>query len=69
MKRSNKSSFMPNSTVFPGGVKELSDSNAKWTQLYQRLGVPSKNLNDLSIVQDKNRPQIFNQTVGDNIDR
>ena len=60
---------MPNFMVFPGGITELSDSNEKWTQLYQRFGVNSKKLIDLSVIQEEKRPQIFEQAPNENIDK
>ncbi|XP_077308671.1 acyl-coenzyme A diphosphatase NUDT19 [Lithobates pipiens] len=36
LKRSQKSSFMPNAFVFPGGVVDVSDFSNDWIQVFQR---------------------------------
>lgn len=38
LQRSNKSGFMPNVYVFPGGNVSKSDSNIRWLQIFEKCG-------------------------------
>lgn len=38
LKRSSKSSFMPNSYVFPGGNVDVADSSTEWRDLFDEYG-------------------------------
>uniref|UniRef100_A0A1B0A518 Nudix hydrolase domain-containing protein n=1 Tax=Glossina pallidipes TaxID=7398 RepID=A0A1B0A518_GLOPL len=42
--RHEKSSFMPNSAVFPGGVSETADESPLWYQHFQKFGVTKEQL-------------------------
>lgn len=39
MKRSARSSFMPDTHVFPGGTLDKSDCSHEWLKLYKKFGV------------------------------
>ena len=43
-KRSNRSSFMASTYVFPGGVVDPSDYSSKWWSLFDKLGYKKDNL-------------------------
>ncbi|XP_034667133.1 nucleoside diphosphate-linked moiety X motif 19 [Drosophila subobscura] len=57
--RASKSSFMPDSSVFPGGVCDASDSSPAWLSHFQRHKISSAMLNDVCHVKGP-RPEIFN---------
>ncbi|XP_017153619.2 nucleoside diphosphate-linked moiety X motif 19 [Drosophila miranda] len=57
--RTSKSSFMPNSSVFPGGVCEATDSSPTWLSHFQRHNISSAMLRDVCHVKAP-RPEIFN---------
>uniref|UniRef100_A0A1B0BJG1 Nudix hydrolase domain-containing protein n=1 Tax=Glossina palpalis gambiensis TaxID=67801 RepID=A0A1B0BJG1_9MUSC len=42
--RHEKSTFMPNSAVFPGGVSETTDESPLWYQHFQKFGVTKEQL-------------------------
>lgn len=47
LKRNEKSSFMPNSYVFPGGVSEAADFSEEWFDVFKKCGYePSSLLKD-----------------------
>nr|XP_017108858.2 nucleoside diphosphate-linked moiety X motif 19 [Drosophila bipectinata] len=56
--RTQKSSFMPESSVFPGGVCDVTDSSPAWLELFHRSNINSAKLRDLSHVNGP-RPDIF----------
>lgn len=68
LKRSSKSSFMPNSIVFPGGVAEQSDETKDWINFYKSLGIGDNKFKELSSVQG-NRSFIFQKTFNDQLER
>lgn len=57
-KRSEKSSFMGNHAVFPGGVFEKSDESQDWLHYFQSSGVTSNKLSELTRVEGS-RPPIY----------
>ncbi|KAH8273717.1 hypothetical protein KR018_010731 [Drosophila ironensis] len=56
--RTAKSSFMPESSVFPGGVCDATDSSPAWLDHFQRGGISATKLKNLSQVNGP-RPEIF----------
>ncbi|XP_063585502.1 acyl-coenzyme A diphosphatase NUDT19-like [Penaeus indicus] len=44
LKRSQKSRFMPNAFVFPGGVIENSDFSQEWLEVFEKCGYSSDDL-------------------------
>lgn len=46
-RRNSKSTFMPDSSVFPGGVCETVDSSQTWLRLFNRYDVSRHKLNEL----------------------
>lgn len=54
-----KTSFMPNNIVFPGGAVEKTDSNKNWSTWYKKFNINENCFKNLTIVQEKNRPVIF----------
>lgn len=64
-KRSNKSSFMPSVTVFPGGALEKSDETTDWLELYKTLGITNNKFDDLLKVQGP-RASIYQQPIDEN---
>ncbi|XP_017069825.1 nucleoside diphosphate-linked moiety X motif 19 isoform X2 [Drosophila eugracilis] len=61
--RTQKSSFMPESSVFPGGVCDASDSSPAWLNLFQRNKISASKLQNISHIKGP-RPEIF-QTKAD----
>lgn len=59
LKRSGKSSFMPNGYVFPGGTVDAVDASNKWLSLFEKCGCPVK-----SIVPENNLPPMFKNEAG-----
>lgn len=58
LKRHQKSSFMPQAYVFPGGVTHPADADLKWRQLFRTFGFDNNSFNCLFPNTDL-RPQIF----------
>uniref|UniRef100_A0A1Y1L567 Nudix hydrolase domain-containing protein n=1 Tax=Photinus pyralis TaxID=7054 RepID=A0A1Y1L567_PHOPY len=48
VKRSRKSSVLPNATVFPGGAVDKSDTSKNWLKLYEKFGFKSEWLDSLN---------------------
>ncbi|XP_053695543.1 acyl-coenzyme A diphosphatase NUDT19-like [Sabethes cyaneus] len=67
-KRTEKTSFMPNSIVFPGGAVDKQDENLQWNGIFSRLGGVQLELENLSKV-DSSRPFIFENSSPDALDR
>lgn len=58
LKRHQKSSFMPGTYVFPGGIVESADSNLKWREIFAASGL--KNDSFASLVPNiAVRPEIY----------
>lgn len=58
MKRSKKTSFMPNGFVFPGGVVEKSDDSIDWIELYKKFGETDEKFAEITSVKGQ-RPFIL----------
>ncbi|KAH8255319.1 hypothetical protein KR038_000918 [Drosophila bunnanda] len=56
--RTPKSTFMPESSVFPGGVCDGTDSSPSWLEHFQRSEISLAKLQELSNVKGP-RPEIF----------
>nr|XP_029715029.1 nucleoside diphosphate-linked moiety X motif 19-like [Aedes albopictus] len=67
-KRTEKTSFMPNSIVFPGGAFDKQDENPKWNGFFSKMGLSGELLKNLSNVAGP-RPFIFENDSGDVLDR
>jgi len=55
LKRSSKSSFMPNAYVFPGGVLSKHDFSKGWMDLLKGNGISGSDLEEL-VLENKDRP-------------
>ncbi|XP_058448288.1 acyl-coenzyme A diphosphatase NUDT19-like [Malaya genurostris] len=66
-KRTEKTAFLPNSIVFPGGAFDKQDENPQWKEFLSQMGVPSERLLQLSKV-DGHRSFIFDNS-SDVLDR
>ena len=60
-KRSEKSSFMGNHAVFPGGVFEQSDQSLEWLKYFEASGIPSHKLNELTRIEGPRPPMYKNR--------
>lgn len=60
MKRSSKSSFLPNMIVFPGGATDSFDKHSKWLEYFNCLGIEKHQLDGLGVVQSQ-RPFIYDR--------
>ncbi|XP_062551728.1 acyl-coenzyme A diphosphatase NUDT19-like [Armigeres subalbatus] len=67
-KRTEKTSFMPNSIVFPGGAFDKQDENLQWNGFFSSMGVASEQLKNLTAVAGP-RPFIFENDSDDVLDR
>ncbi|XP_055637477.1 acyl-coenzyme A diphosphatase NUDT19-like isoform X1 [Toxorhynchites rutilus septentrionalis] len=67
-KRTEKTSFMPNSIVFPGGAYDKQDESARWVELFSRMNVPNNLLQALTKVEGP-RPFIFENDCTEVLDR
>lgn len=67
-KRTEKTSFMPNSIVFPGGAFDKQDENPQWNGFFSKMGVSGDLLKNLTNVAGP-RPFIFENDSGDVLDR
>ncbi|XP_055548179.1 acyl-coenzyme A diphosphatase NUDT19-like [Wyeomyia smithii] len=69
-KRTEKTSFMPNSIVFPGGAVDKQDESLQWNGLFARLGGKShlEQLENLTKIEGP-RPFIFENSSSDTLDR
>lgn len=52
MKRSEKTSFMPNNVVFPGGMIEKQDETLEWLKYFKKNGLEKK-LEEFRITTDR----------------
>lgn len=59
LKRSSKSSFMPNRNVFPGGTIDFADSSEKWSHLFPDFVIENNSTSRL-----KEIPPIFAEKNG-----
>lgn len=67
-KRTEKTSFMPNSIVFPGGAFDKQDGSPSWNGFFSKAGVSSDKLTGLTKVQGP-RPFIFENDDANTLDR
>lgn len=69
VKRSALSSFMASAFVFPGGQVEVADFSPRWIELFDRLQIDSKRLDELNNrVKGPRPPMMTNEqsvTLGD----
>jgi nucleoside diphosphate-linked moiety X motif 19, mitochondrial len=66
-KRTEKTSFMPNSVVFPGGAIDDTDENSNWCSLFDKSGLSAEKLKNLEI--QGVRPPIFYGNNSDALSR
>lgn len=66
--RHDKASFMPNSSVFPGGVCEKADETPLWQKHFEKLGVTKNHLKTLTPVKGE-VSNIFKNDNPDVLDR
>lgn len=55
-KRSEKSSFMGNHAVFPGGVFEKSDQSQDWLHYFESSGITTSKLSELTRIEGSRPP-------------
>ncbi|XP_058125439.1 acyl-coenzyme A diphosphatase NUDT19-like [Anopheles ziemanni] len=67
-KRTEKTSFMPSSVVFPGGGFDRQDGALEWTNFFEQRGVNTDRLKSLTQVTGP-RPYIFQTESDDQVDR
>uniref|UniRef100_A0A182JHK4 Uncharacterized protein n=1 Tax=Anopheles atroparvus TaxID=41427 RepID=A0A182JHK4_ANOAO len=67
-KRTAKTSFMPNSVVFPGGGFDRQDAALEWASFFNGRGVTAARLSSLTEVSGA-RPYIFQTESSDQLDR
>ncbi|XP_066587480.1 acyl-coenzyme A diphosphatase NUDT19-like isoform X2 [Prorops nasuta] len=63
LKRHQKSSFLPGSYVFPGGVAEPADADLKWNNIFSKFNLNYKNL--LPLIPNTAQPSILKSAVGE----
>ncbi|XP_058818651.1 acyl-coenzyme A diphosphatase NUDT19-like [Topomyia yanbarensis] len=67
-KRTEKTAFLPNSIVFPGGAFDKQDEDPSWRRVFNRMGIPDELLLKLTRVAGS-RPFIFNNDSKEVLDR
>uniref|UniRef100_A0AAG5CVK9 Nudix hydrolase domain-containing protein n=1 Tax=Anopheles atroparvus TaxID=41427 RepID=A0AAG5CVK9_ANOAO len=67
-KRTEKTSFLPNHIVFPGGTFDPQDESPRWLSLFAQQGIPEEAVRSVATVSGP-RPYIFQTTAGDTLDR
>ncbi|XP_055613510.1 acyl-coenzyme A diphosphatase NUDT19-like [Uranotaenia lowii] len=67
-KRTEKTSFMPNSIVFPGGAFDKQDETPHWNGFFKKHGISDDLLKNVTNIAGP-RPFIFENDSGDALDR
>ncbi|XP_058059833.1 acyl-coenzyme A diphosphatase NUDT19-like [Anopheles bellator] len=67
-KRTEKTSFLPNHIVFPGGAFDPQDETPSWLSYFRQQNVPDRSIQALASVSGP-RPYIFQTTDSDTLDR
>ncbi|XP_035905058.1 nucleoside diphosphate-linked moiety X motif 19-like [Anopheles stephensi] len=67
-KRTEKTSFLPNHIVFPGGSFDAQDDSLDWLKLFAKQSIPPEALETVSAISGP-RPYIFCTTEDDLLDR